>query len=162
MNTTLSIYFEKNLTGSEITKFLENLFPSLVFFNWDFSGDKPEGFDSTKNTHINYTYDFNKEVFEFQYYITIWRVPEVDSQERTLYVGRQLHQFIESRVLVPYTRKENEIDPYWNIVFDNNKTYLVEDFNSHWGGFEDKNALKVDREIDLEIPNFNKTAEKVI
>lgn len=146
------------MLANEIEIFLNSLFSKLNFFFWNFSTNQPKGFDTQNENHKNYSVDVNQEIVEFQNCITLWRMPEENSNQLSLFIGKKLSDKFGIRVLIPYTIPGKEFDPYWNIVFKNNKSFLVEDFDTNFGESSNKKLLKIQNEYLLNIKKFNQNA----
>src|SRR5688500_20385500 len=83
--------------------------------------------------------EFDEARKEFGCKISIYKTPEEDSQERSLFLAGKLSNSLQSRVLVPFTHPEQKHDPYLDIIFENGRTYLADDLDTNFGdGFQVK------------------------
>ena len=127
------IYLDDSLSTEIITETLESIFPGLTVFYFDFSNDEPNGFDSTNSDHIIFNYTMNNECLEFGFKISIYRTPENNSYERSLYIGYMFSKLNMVRVLAPFINPNEPDYPYFDIVFMNGESYLADDYNTSFG-----------------------------
>ncbi len=158
----MDLFTDRTFQPFEIEEFLLGLFPKLTFFNWDFSTEQPNGFDAENQFHMNFHIESNNSLIEFQNCITLYRMPQENVQQRFLYIGKRMSDKYEIRVLVGFRIPDKEYDPYRNIIFEKGKNYLVEDFDTDFGGWhEGKKPIKVENEYSLELIEFDEYANAI-
>lgn len=89
-------------------------------------------FTNDADNILVFNVEFAEEKTEFGCEISIYRTPEINSQERAIFIGRQLAGMLQIRVLVPYTSPTEPDNPYLNLIFENNKTYLADDSDTNF------------------------------
>ena len=155
------MYLDKKIEIENIKDRLENLFPELFVFYYDFNNDSPNELDSNNPNHIFFNTSYNKEKLEFGYVISIYRTPDQDHQERALFIAKAFSDFFEVRILVPYTNPDKPNDPYYDIIFENSKVFLADDCDTNFGDDTD-GLVKILKEYPLKITPFDKRAKLIL
>ncbi len=152
------IYSDTALEDAFIRNTIENLFPVLQVFMWDFTAEQPVGYHDKDPHHIffNLYSDLNKP--EFAHTISIYRLPESHSQERSLLIGRALSLKVNTRILVPYIHPQEPENPYYDILFIQGKTFLADDYNTAFADGEG-GRLKIISPLDIPDYRFNNIGE---
>lgn len=146
-----NIYLDKQLDIQNIKESLTKIFPNLIVFHFDLSNDKPDKLDYENSNHIFFNTSFYEDKKEFGFIIEVYRTPEKDQVERQLLIGKAIAEQYEVRVLVPYTNPEDPGCPYYDIVFENGKTYLADDSNTSFAD-DSQGRVKILKEYPL--PKF--------
>src|SRR5436305_3782912 len=121
------LYSNDRIDKENFSRVLSELFPSLVVFDWDFTGNKPNGFADDNSSHIIYNISFDEHKPEFGYKISIYRTPHLDEEQRALYIGKRLSDELDIKILVPFTHPDSPGNPFYDIVFEKGRTFLVDD-----------------------------------
>jgi len=128
-----TIYTDKAIEITEIKAALSVIFPGLSFYHWDFMEDSPETMDVDKPEHILFNTNYLPEKLEFGFSISVYRLPESNSQERELYLGQHFHSLMHLRFLVGFRKPDEPDDPYYDILFQNGTSFLVDDCDTSFG-----------------------------
>lgn len=145
------VYVNQQLSSQQIKATLTRLFPALDIFYWDCMYDKLPAFNKNNPADVFFTTHLNQEKLEFAFNISMWRTPEQFVEERALYIGQQIAIEYQVKVLVPFTNPEDSSNPYYDIIFENGKVYLADDFNTNFAD-DTKELIKIIREYSL--PQF--------
>ena len=100
---------------------------------------------------ITFDTEFETDRIEFGCKISIYRTPEENAEERALYIGSQLADLLQKRVLVPFTHPDYKYDPYFDIVFEKGQTFLVDDNDTN---FADGTAGRVMILEEYKLPDY--------
>ena len=113
------IYVDAVLDKEMVSLSLARLFPDLKIFYWDLNDDSPNGYDSENDKHIFFNININNNKKEFGLIISIYRTPDKDAEERALFIGREISNESNVRVLVPFINPEFPDVPFYDIMFYN-------------------------------------------
>jgi len=153
------IYSDSDLKEDLIQNSLNELFPKLIFFNWDMNSPPPVKFDSQNPLHVIYYSHYDSEKIEFPFCLTIQRTPEIDSQEREIYIVRHLHKKTNTRYLVGYTDPDQPDYPYFSLIFENDQIFLSDDFKTNFADGETGLVQKI-RPISLPFIEFSEMGRR--
>ena len=151
-----TIYTHNKLEDLTIKNFLEKTFPGISVFKYDLINDSEpeEGFDTDNPFHIFFHPYFDNEKIEFGNKIDIYRTPEENSEERAIFLGKQLSQELNLETLVTYKNPEDP-SPYYDIVFKDARSYLADDANSNFADGESE-KIRIIKEVYLPDYRFDR------
>jgi hypothetical protein len=152
------IFLDRQIDIDCIKNTLSKIFPGLEVFHYDFLKDEPASYDSENPKHIIFNTAYHSDKKEFGFVISIYRTPKDDNMERQLYIGRAISEEHKVRVIVPYNNPEDPKNPYYDIIFENHKSYLADDSDTNFGD-NTEGLVKIIREYDLPPMNFNSIGE---
>jgi hypothetical protein len=160
MESMEDIFLEKEVNISVIRSILIELFPDLNIFFWNLDVESTKNFNPENNNHIffNTTLQSNKD--EFNFLVSIFKTPIEDSQERALFIGKKMSTAFNLKVLVPFTNPEFPNDPYYDIIFDQELSFLTNDSDTNFADGA-KGRLKILREYKLPEIRFDRKAKKI-
>ena len=151
----IALSLRKNVV--EIRKVLKNLFPDLVIADWDLSS-----FELAKqalkdpaidNADVLFHVWYNKS--EFPTLIEFDRFPgpkdEAVIQATTIELARLFANAFECRTICEGFSYGDDESPYWDIVWDQGRSYLADDCDTEFGD-QTGEPVKIVREIS--IPRF--------
>lgn len=150
-----TIYTHTKIEDITLKTLLQKIFPGVQVYKYDLINDsEPErGFDMNNPCHIFFHPYFDNEKIEFGNKIDIYRTPEENSEERAIFVGKQLSQELNLETLVTYTNPEDP-SPYYSLVFKDAKSYLADDANSNFADGESE-KIKILKEVNLPDYRFD-------
>jgi len=150
-------YLDKILDNDQIINTLSEVFSDLTVFYYDFDNDQPEKLNLDNPNHIIFNTQEDFGIQEFSFVISIYRTPDTHREERQLYLGKIFSDKYKIRTLVPFTKPDEPNNPYYDIVFENGKTYLTDDSDID---FSNKTGvIKILKEYDLPVIKFDEKAE---
>lgn len=155
------IYLDRKVDTEEIGKKLQNLFPGLSVFYYDFIDDPPTDLDIENSNHIFFNTDYQKEKLEFGFKVSIYRTPDENSNERAMFIAKSFSDSFKVRTLVPFVFPQDPQDPYYDIIFYDEKIFLADDDNTSFGDDTD-GIIKIIKEYDLNIYSFDSYANCLI
>ena len=155
------IHVDKIIENDIIQKTISKIFPDLDVFHFDFEDEKPDALDYENPKHIIFNTQFSPDTLEFGFTIGIYRTPDNYSTERALYIGKLFSEYNKVRVLVPFRKLDEPHDPYYDIIFDNGKTYLADDSDTSFGDGT-KGFVKIIGEYSLTNLQFDNKAQSIL
>ncbi|TGE28973.1 hypothetical protein [Hymenobacter metallicola] len=128
------MYLGRELTAVQIQEFLQSVLPGLTVFPWALllGEQEPMAFDSGNPAHIFFEV-LPSEVPQFPWHLAIYRTPSEDEEARALWFAQQLSARFGLVVLVPFIHPQKPHDPYYDIVFEQGKSYLADDRETDFG-----------------------------
>src|ERR1700754_5219709 len=109
-----TIYTHAEIDDAQIKNFLQETFRELKAFKYEsLNESKPEiGFNEENLSHILYDTYFDSEKIEFGNQINIYRTPEKNSEERSIFIAKKISLKFSIATLVTYTNPE-DTSPYY-------------------------------------------------
>lgn len=156
-----NIYLDKPIEIEEIRKNLSEIFTDLEVFYWDFADDIPSNFNSENSNQIFFNTIFDGERKEFAFVITIYRTPDDNSDERQLFIAKYFSEKHKLRTLAVYVHPDDTDYPYYDIIFENNNTYLADDSDTNFGDGTE-NLVKIIQKIDIPEIRFDPKGNLII
>lgn len=154
------IHLDEIISNDSVAKCLRQIFPDFTVFHYDFSDNPPVDFDSENSNHIIFNTQYFKDNLEFKFKISIYRTPDKDSPERQIYIGKIFSDLCKVRVLVPFTNPDDPQCPYYDLIFENGKTFLADDNDTSFADGT-KGIVKVIKEFSLPHLNFDRTGRRL-
>lgn len=142
-----SIGFSKAIEEEDILKCLTQLFPKLEFQKVDL--DSIAKLASNKTGFFIY-----HSASDFPVRIEILFKQQKNTKEREQYIAKAMSSMLSLRTIVGWQR-EGSSNPYLNIVYEDGKAYLADDFESKYAGDGEKNVVIIEELIDRKEYSFD-------
>lgn len=136
-----TVYTDHPIEIPEIKAALSILFPGLSVYHYDFQEDSPETLNISKPGHAFFNTTYHPEKLEFRFSICLYGLSETDSEKRELYLGQHLSDLWLTRVLVPFRKPDEPDNPYYDVLFQNGSSFLVDDSDSNFADDSDKPVM---------------------
>lgn len=156
-----SIYSDKPIEIEEIRKNLSELFTDLEVFYWNFADDIPSNFNSENSNQIFFNTIFEEDRKEFAFVITIYRTPDENYDVRELFIAKYFSEKLKIRTLVAYNHPDKPDYPYYDIIFDENNTYLADDSDTNFGDGTE-NLVKIIQKMDIPKIQFDSKGNLIL
>lgn len=127
------VYTDHAIEIAGISAALSAIFPALVIYHYDFMEDAPEGLDVSNSKHAFFNTSYDPEKLEFRFSVCLYGLSEEDSEKRALHIGKHLSDLLQIRVVVPFRKPDEPDDPYYDILFQNGTSLLVDDSDTNFG-----------------------------
>ncbi|MFN5982104.1 MAG: STM3941 family protein [Fluviicola sp.] len=152
------VYFDNPIEQTEIQNELSRLFSGLTFFfvNWDTDFEEI-GLDIKNPHHIYYDLRWDEDKLEFRFTLSIWFNESYEFQELSCFLGKHFSDFFNCRTIIGFNLPSNPQDPYYSLVFENQKCFLVDDSNTNFGDNTDK-LIECIHEYPIIISDFDEFA----
>lgn len=121
------VYTDHAIGIPEIRAALSIIFPSLLIQHYDFSEDFPKTLNIEHPDHAFFNTSYDPEKLELGFSICLYGLNESDSGKRELYLGQQLSDLLQIRTLVPFQNPDKADNPYYDILFQEGRSFLVND-----------------------------------
>jgi hypothetical protein len=154
------IYLDEKINTDKIAHYLGQIFSGLTVFHYDFEDDPPVDLDSTNPNHIFFNSRYNVDKIELRFTISIYRTPDKDCAERQIYIGKIFSDINKVRVLVPFTNPNEPDNPYYNLIFENGRTFLASDYDTNFADGT-TGLVKRIKEYLLITPKFDEKAHRI-
>lgn len=158
-----NIGLDKKLTFEQVEKSLLDLFPDYVIFREDPETGYPnDEMNWNRLDHVWVQIDFYEDRKDFKYFICIeCGVKKKYDQKQSLHIARKISEDYNIRTLSEYSDEEfHELGMC--ILFDNGKTYLVDDY---WDfpmvGEESAEGIRMLKEMEIPRYRFDSTGDYI-
>ena len=151
-----TLYTATPIEQTQIKQFLQEVFPGLKAFYCNFiagESDAEAGFNAENPSHILFEVYTDDKKIEFGTQIAIYRTPNSDSEERSMFLAQKMSQKFDLKVLITYSHPEDQ-SPYYVLIFENGIQYLASDVDSNLAD-DGPELIKILREIELPTYHFD-------
>lgn len=110
--------------------------PDLRAFEWNImrGDDWPPEVDPDSNTHIFFEMEANSQMLPgFGCSFTVYCTPKADSEQRALWLAKIFSISYEVTVLVAFTHPDKPHNPYYDLIFEQGQSFLVDDSKVEFG-----------------------------
>ncbi len=139
----MDFYLDFAIKDDIIKDILQQIFPNLQIWNSFYV----EIEKSKEHQHLFFETQMNEEILEFGFSIEVY---SKFLQEKDFYeyeIAKVLSAQLNTRVLIPYILPTDPTDPYYDLIFMENKVFLADDIDTNWGGEDTDNLIKILHEL---------------
>lgn len=156
------IYLDKKLDVHQIEVLLKGLFPALevyhddIFENPQRDYNRSDQRDYNGPDQISFYVSSHPDRKEFQYELwVLWTANKnINEEKREIYIAQKISNDHNLRTLVAFTYPDAPSDPYYDLLFENGKVYLADDYDTSFGDGTE-NLIKIIREYELPEIKFD-------
>ena len=153
------IFLRKIIDVEKIKAVLEELFPELTVFYYDFNNKKPKKLDLENPKHIFFHIINHYTDKAFDYEIRIYRTNSIEERARALFIAQKLSADYSISTMVQYVYIGAD-NPVCKVIFEDNKTYIVEPDNANIANADD-DIDKVKKEFVINLLKFDAGADSI-
>ena len=158
MNTITSL--DRELSFNQIKKSILELFPDLVIFAEDPETIYPDEMDWNRLDHVLLRLYSTNERKEFKHFFSIESNLVAYDQRRSLHIARKISDDYNVRTLSEYEYPEYG-HLYIFILFDQGKTYLIDDYCDYENEDRPAGGIEIIREMEIPRYRFDSTGDYI-